>query len=345
MKRTLLAALLPCALALPAHAQTTPKDRHATEKLAPEPEADLKAIQGEMEAYGAWLVRLDAANQEATAELQSIQTEWRAASQAGAAQASASFTPVIARAKAKVAEARKRVQALDTPAFPALELDAQSATPALVAQVLKLYDRIDMLLDSFPPMLRAMERRDMQATLTAAAQMLDAGQLLLDTQALLLNAGLATADRELGAYQVGLVQVRVFQSASRMMSAAKLVMHGKQDPGLAQDLERFAGDIDAAGKEGKAVMTGKIEKWEALTKTGDSDALRVLRRSTAVLRVDLKLYDALPGYTATLRATAAKARAGRLVIGDIGTVVDAFSRIRDLINLISTQENAAMAGS
>jgi hypothetical protein len=345
MKRTLLAALLPCALALPAHAQTTPKDRQATEKLAPESDLDLKAVQAEMTAYGAWLVQLDVANQEATTELQNIQAEWRAAARAPASQASARFLPVVARAKAKVAEARRRVQALETPSFPALGLEPEAVPPALIKQVLHLYDRIDMLLDSFNPMLKAMARGDMQATLTAAEQMLDAAQLLLDTQALLINAGLATADREMGAYQVALLQVRIFQSASRAMGAAKLVMRGKQDPGLAKDLERFADEIDAAAREGKAVMTDKIAKWEALTRTGDSDAIRVLRRSTAVLRVDLQLYDATPRYSAVLRATAAKARAGRLVIGDIGAVSGAFGQIRDLINTISTQENAAMAGS
>jgi hypothetical protein len=344
MKRYLLAALLPWTLALPAHAQTTPKDRHASEKLAPEA-SEMKAVQAEMTAYGAWLVRLDAANQEATVELQNIQAEWRAAAQAPAAQATARFRPVVARAKAKVAEARLRVRALDTPAFPALELEADSSTPALVAQVLKLYDRIDMLLDSFGPMLTAMARNDTKATLTAAAQMLDAAQLLLDTQAILINAGLATADREMGAYQVGLLQVRVFQSASRAMGAAKLAMVGKQDPGLGKDLERFANEIDAASTEGKAVMTAKLAEWDLLTKTGDSDAVRVLRRTSAVLRVDLKLFDATPGYTAVLRSAAVHARAARLAIGDISAISRAFGQVRNLINEISTQENAAMAGS
>ncbi|NYT39920.1 hypothetical protein HZY97_04070 [Sphingomonas sp. R-74633] len=344
MKRYLLAALLPCALALPVHAQTTPKERPATEKLAPE-DSEMKAVQTEMAAYGAWLVRLDAANQEATNELQNIQSEWRAAAKAPAAQAVARFRPVVARAKVKVAEARLRVRALDTPAFPALDLDADSSTPALVAQVLKLYDRIDMLLDSFGPMLTAMARNDAQATISAASQMLDAAQLLLDTQAILINAGLATADREMGSYQVGLLQVRIFQAASRSMGAAKLAMVGKQDPGLARDLERFATEIDAASREGKAVMTAKLAQWDVLTKTGDSDAVQVLRRTSAVLRVDLKLFDATPAYTAVLRATAAHARAGRLAIGDISAVSRAFGEIRNLINEISTQENAAMAGS
>lgn len=350
MKRYMLAALLPCALALPAHAQTTPKDREPKQQqLAKDhhsPDDDMKAVEEEMAAYGAWLVRLDTANQEATTELQNIQTGWETVSHAPVAQATVQFRPILARAKAKVAEARTRVRALDTPAFPALELDADSTTPVLVAQVLKLYDRIDVLLDSFEPMLAAMARNDMQATLNAAEQMLDSAQLLLDTQALLLNAGLATADRETGTYQVALLQVRVFQSTSRVMSAAKLVMRGKQDPALAKDLERFAAEIDSAASDGKAAMTGTLKEWEALIKGGgDSNAVMVLRRSSAVLRVDLQLYDATPAYSAALRTAAAKARAGRLGVNDISVVTDAFGAVRDLINRISAQENAAMAGS
>src|ERR1043166_5855946 len=97
MKRYLLAALLPCVLALPVHAQTTPKDRQATQKLAPKGQEDgeLKAVQADMAGYGAWLLRLDQANAEATAELQNIQAEWRSASKAPAAEATARFRPIV----------------------------------------------------------------------------------------------------------------------------------------------------------------------------------------------------------------------------------------------------------
>lgn len=345
MKRFLLAAaLLPCTFALPAHAQTTPK-QHGTGGMKTDDEAELKAIQADMTAYGAWLVRLDAANQEATTELQNIQVEWQAAARGPSAEAAARFRPVVARAKAKVAEARRKVMALDTPRFPALGLDADAEPAVLVQQVLKLYVRIDALLDSFGPMLTAIARNDGKAVLTAAEQMLDAAQLLLDTQAILINAGLATADKEMGAYQVILLQVRLFQSASRVMGAGKLVMYGKQDPGLAKELDRYADEIDRATVEGRSVMTAKLAKWAELTRTGDSEATRMLRKTSAVLRVDLQLFDAMPNYSAVLRATAAKARAGRLAVSDIRAAANAFAQVRNLINEVSAQENAAMAGS
>lgn len=344
MKRTLLAALLPCALALPAHAQTTPKEHPAKEQPISD-EAEMKTLQAEMTGYGAWLQRLDVANAEATAELQNIQAEWRSAARAPAAEATARFRPVVARAKAKVEEARQRVRALDKPNFPTLELAADATPTALVAQVLGLYDRIDALLDSFGPMLAAMARHDVEATLTAAEQMLGAAQLLLDTQAILTNASLATTEREMGAYQVILIQARIYQSASRAMGAAKLVMRGKQDPGLAKDLERLAGEIDAASVEGRRLMTATLTEWDTLAKAGDNDATQLLRRTSAVLRVDLQLFDATPAYSAALRAAAAKARAGQLGASDITGVSNAFGRIRALINDISAQENAAMAGS
>lgn len=344
MKRYLLAALLPCVLALPAHGQTTPKERPAKAQPISD-EAEMKVLQTEMAGYGAWLQRLDAANAEATAELQNIQGEWRAAARMPAAEAIAQFRPVVAQAKAKIAEARLRVRALDTPAFPALELDADATPPALIAQVLRLYDRIDMLLDSFGPMLIAMAKNDVKAAMSAVEQMIDAAQLLLDTQAVLTNASLATTDREMGAYQVILIQVRIYQAASRAMGAAKLMMRGRQDPALAADLIHFADEIDAASVEGRRVMTAKLAQWDAVTKTGDSDAVKVLRRTSAVLRVDLQLFDATPAFSAVLRATAAKASGSNLVPSDITAISNAFTQIRNLINTISTQENAAMAGS
>jgi hypothetical protein len=129
------------------------------------------------------------------------------------------------------------------------------------------------------------------------------------------------------------------------MGAGKLVMYGKQDPGLAKELDRYADEIDRATVEGRSVMTAKLAKWAELTRTGDSEATRMLRKTSAVLRVDLQLFDAMPNYSAVLRATAAKARAGKLAVGDIRGAANAFAQVRNLINEVSAQENAAMAGS
>lgn len=340
------AALLLCTMATPALGQSQVKDGSGHTGSA-----EMRALDADLTAYGEWLVRLDRATAGATAALGTMQGEWAAVARSGSSElASARFRTVIASAKTKVAEARRQIAALDKPEFPGLELPDDITTAALAGQMNKLYDRVDQLLDGFGPLLDAMARRDLKAVETTSSEMLGAARFLLETQAIMANASLATTDRDSGAYEIQLFQVHFFRSASRIVQGAKQVLLGEKDPTLTKDLTEFADKLESVAAEGRAKIDGELAEWEGMVATAekgtDAKAMRILIRTAKVLRIDRRiLEEPASSYVAALRATAARARTGSIVPGDVYVLMRAFAKMRDVMLQVGLEENAAMAES
>lgn len=339
------AALLLCAIATPALGQTQLKSGGGHTGSV-----EMRALDADMTAYGEWLVRLDGASTGATAALSAMQGEWAAAMRSGSReQASARFRGVIASAKIKVAEARRQIAALDKPEFPELELPDDITTTALVDQMNKLYDRVDQLLDSFGPLLDAMTRRDLKGIESAGSEILAAAQFLVETQAIMANAGLATTERDSGVYEIQLFQVHFFRSASRIVQGARRILLGKKDPTLAKDLADFADKLESVAAAGRAKIDGEVAEWEGMVATAekgtDTKAMRILIRTAKVLRIDRRILEETPSYVAALRAAAARAKTGTIGQRDVRVLMQAFAKMRDVMLQVGVEESAAIAES
>lgn len=345
MKRCLFALVLLCAVAQPAFAQDVVKDR------APPPTPqEMRDLRAQTTAYGAWLVRLNAAASGANQELGAIQAEWQAAMQLrSSAAAIARFRPALARAIAKVADAKRQVLALDKPDFPELKLDDDLRPAQLVVETVQLLDRMTVLLNSFEPLMTAMSSGNVRAVEQSGSQMLDAARLLLENQALMAGAGLVTTERDSGAYYLQHFQERLFRSAARVLGTARQVMFGRTDPAAAEDFDAFATEIVDAARQGRAKMTAEIAHFEGVAASataagrGDTDAVRVLRKSAAVLRIDLVLFDSADIYGAALHAAAAKARAGKLDQQALLALLAQYRATGEEIKRVAAAEAQAMA--
>ncbi|MBO9713811.1 hypothetical protein [Sphingomonas sp.] len=342
--RPLIGVLLLLAVPLPVLAQQANKG-HA----APPDSATLRDYNEQMTAYGQWLVRLNEACAIANDALTGLQAQWRAASAAGAGpKAVAQFRPVLAEAKAKVAAARARLLTLDQPSFDRLDLTPDLLPAELVRQVVKVLDASDSLLDTMATMLAAVEKGDQKAQEQAAYKLFEAAEILLETQAIMADAGLATAEKGTVDYYPVLLQARFFRSGLRAAHAVTLLIHGKPDPDLAVDLRAHADAITEIGVQGRDVIDRETGRWEAAiagegSRKIDANAVAILRKAILVLRLERGLFDAADRYAGVLRLGADVVKRNGPRRENLTPLLAAFRALRDEIQRTSQEESRLMA--
>lgn len=296
--------------------------------------------------FAAWVLRLADAATPAIDATRSIQGEWARAMQLGGVEAAArAFRPVIARSSLATAEARQRILALDTPDFPLIGLPADLQTPVLRDQMVQTVDQIDVMIQSFGPLLDAMVANDERAGTLAATQMFSAARTLYDSQRLFARAGLATTESGSPEYHATEFDIAFYEAGGRLIDAASRIVVGQRDPSLGRDLLRFADDMDRIGRDGvRAAVARKQEsEAEALAEAGTSGRL-LLDRIQRMDASQQRAFGLWRGFATSLRTGGERANTRPITFADLRVMTDRLAPLRIELDEISLDQARILAG-
>ncbi|RYY25070.1 MAG: hypothetical protein EOP62_14610 [Sphingomonadales bacterium] len=299
------------------------------------------AISAQMASYGQWLQRLTAAQMVGLSELQSLRDKWQNVAQATRPIVIISFRAEIAKARAAMLRSDELIRALDRPKFPLLDLAPDLLPDALIGHMLKTSANALELVDSFGPMLDAMLARDGKAADRAALKLLDAAKLLVDSQALLGTAMMATIDKDTAQYDAMQFDMLLYRSAARLIDAAGVTMRGGTQPEFHGDMERIAAEIDGIIARGTEKVEAAIAdaKAELDEEEGDSAMALLLRKSIEMDELERRSFTTARAFAAALRALPK----GAVSFAHIQQALNAVRIAREAMDAISTAQNDVLA--
>jgi len=300
------------------------------------------AIGAQASAYGQWLQRLTAAQMVGLSELQGLRDKWQEVTRSLTPGGILFFRVEIAKARAAMLRSDALLKALDRPKFPLLDLSPELLPDALIASMLSTSAQALQLVDSFGPMLDGMIARDGKAVERAAVQMLAAAKILVDSQALLGTAMLATVDKETPQYEAMQFDQLLYRSAGRILDAAGVVMHSGTDPKFRADIMNIATQIDGIVARGNAKADASIaDQRKSLEDTGKSDAAvaLLLRKSVEMDEIERRTFVVARDFAAALRALPD----APLTFAHIQTLLNALRVARLAADAITIKQNEILA--
>ncbi|WP_439538813.1 hypothetical protein [Sphingomonas sp.] len=305
----------------------------------------------EFVAYGEWVLALDRAVTPAMNEVRTLSPEWQAATRGGNfVAAEARFLPVLTKAKRAIADARQKLAVLPSPDFPTLELAPEIQPAAVKAEMARTLDQLDAVLDSFPPVLRALARKDMKAAETAMTQMVGSAKTLFRAQETLAGVWLATLEADDPGREAMKFEQLFFRSASRLMTATEHVSLRRRDPVFAADMLRIADDMDKVIATGNASVETGQAKLMALTLEAGADAegrsaKAILTKSHSAMGMYRDSFAIAGRYSAALRTAARRASQAPLTLDHLNTVMLALRATRVELDAVHTRQAEVMAGT
>ena len=332
----MLAAGLFCAA--PAAAQTN--------ELTP----TVEALSADMAAYGEWLTRANEVQAPLMAALQQIDGRWSAAMAAGSPQAAAAaFRPFIAETVGIIARVNTQLEALPAPEFPRLDVADDLRPGAIVRDMRRLNDQIRAFVESYDPLLIAMERDDPAAVRQAGGQMVGALRLIFDSQILMTRGALAATPRDESTWEMQNVQLLYYSAGARILESWPEDHIAGTDRALAGDLRDLASRLDANAEVGSSKIEAELAETRQLLadaeSDGDSASAAIFRTTIGVFEIDRQIFPVARELANILRTHASRLEDGRMTIARIGAVFGDLQRIRRRIDEISIEEAAALSRS
>lgn len=309
--------------------------------------ASAEAFAAEMELYGEWLRRVHAIQATAQAHLSGLQRLQGTLSGPGARGGFAAAGQQIAQAVAALDEAHQQLLSVDTPSFPALQLDADLQPAEMRNHLVRLNRELRGGAQHLGELSQAATRNDATAGLRAAQRMMNSFRTVFDTQIVMTRAGLAAVPREASQWEMINVELIYFRTAARMMNLDPM-QAPRPDPTLARDLTGFADRLDELAEQGTIKLEREIETWTGtlrqLEDRKDRPAVEVARRTLAMLEAEREVFPLGRQLSAALRAQAQSIGARPVTPEILTRVFNALRPVREGLDRVAFAESNGMAG-
>ncbi|MGQ0589994.1 MAG: hypothetical protein ACT4N8_10775 [Sphingosinicella sp.] len=306
-------------------------------------------INAEMVAYGQWLVRIGEIEAPVQREMASLSQNWDAAmSGPGDTNARlARFLSTVERAYQVLDAAEAQLTALELPEFPLLDLSEDVRPSTILGQTRRLNREVRSLMGSFVSLVSAAGANDLAGVLVAGRQMRQGLRLLLESQALMIRASLATVSQEESTWEIISVQLLYFQISQRVLEALPDLSRPNFDAQLPRDLEDFAVALERAAEAGTTKLDREVAEYEAdlidAERRGDRSAASILRRTIALMAVVRQVFPLALDLATLVRAEAGNQ--GRMTPEGFSQFFLQLHPLRARLEAIITEENAAMASA
>lgn len=305
----------------------------------------------ELVAYGEWVLALDGAVTPAMNEVRTLGPEWQTAINRDSFRAAeAHFLPVLAKVKRAIVDARQKLAALPSPDFPTLQLAPEVRTAAVKVEMARTLDQLDAVLDSFPPVLRALARKDIKAAEGALTQLVGSARTLFQAQETMAGVWMATLETDDPGREAMQFEQLYFRSASRLMTANGHVSLRRRDPTFSADMLRIADDMDKVITAGMAsVETGQAKAMAMTLETGaDAEgrsAKAILTKSHTAIGMYRDSFAIAKRYSAAIRVAAKRANQTPLTLKDLELVMQALRNTRIELDAVHTRQAEVLAGT
>ena len=324
----------------------------ATAAMADVPTATRSAadVNAGLARYNAWLAKLDLTEADALKVPDEMDAQWsRAIATRNANRISAMFRPQMARFKAVLATTNDKLRATDTPDFPELPLSTDIEPTTLVRSYLDLNSKFAAIVDSYGPIIVAIQRNDPAGARRAFAITEHGIALLLDVRARMAQAHIASAPADSSLVELGGLQVDYFHAAARIIGSSAIGT-GRLDAALAVHLGVIAEDCDRVATAGKAKADRQIEAFQnASTQAameGDRDRVVLFDHLVALKRAELPAYPLATRMANLLRVHIATLRSKPLTPELAKAMMYSLLPYRDaLIEIRNARGNAPLAGT
>jgi hypothetical protein len=315
----------------------------------PRPTLSAVDAQSALSGYSAWLTKLDAVEHEALDGLRGMGPSWdRAMATHNGNRAAAIFRPEMARLKALLAATNARLQALDKPDFTMLKLSPDLEPAQLVQSYVSLNMQISAVVDSYGPMLVAVQHNDLQGVRRAATAALRGLGLTLDSQMLMAQAHQATVPQESSQYELTGLHVDFYRAAARIIKAP-VVGGSRRDPELARQLSIIADDCEHIATSGAAKQAREIGHYRELraqaAAAGEADRVALLDRVIAVSQADSAVFPLADRFAKLLRVHATTLKAQPVTVDLADAMMVSLRPYHEALSDISRAENAAMGSN
>ncbi len=318
-------------------------------KVAPAGEAE--AAHREFVAYGEWVLQIDGILKPALDEIRELSPQWEAATRSrNGAETQRAFQPVLSKARAAVAEARRKLAVLPIPTFELLELGEEASPTGVHAEMTRTLNRIDMVLDAFPPVLKALAANDPRAAEAAVAQMLGSAATLFRAQEAMAGVWMATLEQGDPARDVLEFERLFFRSGGRMMTSGERLVRRQQDPTLGADLLRIADAMDGVITRGLGAIDAAQAKTMALILETGSDAegrsaKAMLTKAHTIHGLSRDSFSVARSYVAALRGAGQQAARTPVTLNSLQPLVLALRNTRIQLDAVGTRQAEVMAGT
>ncbi|WP_447725435.1 hypothetical protein [Sphingomonas koreensis] len=315
--------------------------------------SDAETIHAEMIAFGQWMIRLDAATADAIAAFRDVGPAWNAAIATGSPAAmEARFRPTLTRVDAAISTARARLEALDTPAFPRLQLPPDSEPARLRSEMQRMIGNMADIAQTLPGVMAAMRARDPGATRLAMVKMLDTTRALFRAQSALTAAWAATTEPEDPTSQSLQFELQFFKSGVRLLDSVERGALGKPDPTLAGNLREIAGEIDKVVAAGTKLVDAQRTRFTTTraelageTHPEAASARAMADKIVAMSGLQQEGFAVSQRYAAQLRRTADALGNGPPSMQTIGPMIDSLRATRMELDEIGVRIAQVMAGT
>lgn len=329
-------------------------DRSDNKTVAREaPSSEAPAIHAEMIEFGEWMIRLDAATADAIAAFREVGPAWNAALASGPPDTmEVRFRPTLTRVSAAIDTARSRLDALDTPAFPLLQLTPDSEPARLRSEMQRMIGNLADIAQTLPGAMAAMRARDPGATRMAITKMLDTTRALYRAQSTMAAAWAATTEREDPAYQSLQFELLFFKSGVRMLDSVERAILGKTDPALGADLREIANGIDKIVVAGTKLVDAQRAEFAAThadlagEKGADAASGRAMAdKIVAMSGLQQEGFAVSQRYAAQLRRTADSLGSGPVSMPVLAPMIENLRTTRSELDEIGMRTARVIAGT
>lgn len=297
------------------------------------PAASAATIEAEMMAFGEWLLRLNEIVAPMQEKLAGLYPSWEAAraGRGGYGTVVQHMRSVVAQSLASADAVIVRLEALETPDFPALDLPDDVKPAAIRRETLSLAREIRDIVAGFNPVLDAIAANDPEAMERAGLRLLASVRLVFESQATLRRASLAATPRDDWAWEVTNLELLYFRTGALIFEAWRPLEPPRIVPRLADDMLALAAELEANARRGDAKIDADLAEWRtALTeaeRSAESNQAGVLRRAIA-LGLASRDYLAISRDVATILRSQAPQFRGRSVTQ--GLLVGFFRPLREI---------------
>jgi hypothetical protein len=345
----LLIAAAAAAAFASAPAEAVPSSRARTPQA--QSQSDPETVRGaaELEGYATWLAELNRRQAPANHAIQSLHGAWQEAfASRDMPRAAAEFRGALARTIEALDAAHADLATIETPDFPRLALGDDLRPAALLTLFRRSNREIRTGIESFHPVLDAVQRNDSAAAQRAVGHLMSAMRLVVRSQATIMRATLAGTPREESSWEIVNLDLLVFNAAERLLAAWPAIESRRPDPGFAPDLLALADRIDANAREGSIKLEAELVSLSA--ELGEAEAARdtaavsILRRMIAGLTVSRQVFAPARALAAAFREQAPRLR-GPIDFEAVGRISSALRVTRTEFERIGGEEVEAAAAA
>lgn len=303
------------------------------------------AVEMQLTAFANWLNRANAIQMRSQGLLMGLGPTLRQinASDASASERDGSMRALLQQALTATESVGVEFEALDTPAFPEIDLPEELRPVALKRQMLELNRSYRSLIAD---LLRAVDvgMSNPAAFATAVQGLFRNVAAIYDSQILLARATMESAPQDSSERAIHALEVASLRGMYRLFRAYS-PFDPAVDEGLPADLDALAREVDAQVRNGETRLAAELAEMEGelAAENAESSRAALLRRAIATISIGRDYLPPARRLAAHFRALAQSLRGQVLTEAALARVFPPFRQFRTDMDAVAMRQNQAMA--